>query len=232
VSAIELVEVGAPPATSPLSVTGAVKRWPGSDRRVLDGVDLHLEPGEVISINGRNGTGKTTLLRIAGGLIKPDEGTVRIAGLDPEKQRRACHRILGYVGAGSSALYARLTVDNHLDMWSRLALLPRAERRHAIERTVEQFELEHLRGRRTDRCSMGERQRLRLALGFMHSPDLVLLDEPENSLDDEAIALLARAIDELRARGGAAVVCSPSGVNSAWWVDSRLVLSDGRLEAA
>jgi ABC-type protease/lipase transport system fused ATPase/permease subunit len=77
---------------------------------------------------------------------------------------------------------------------------------------------------------MGQRQRLRLALGFMHSPDLVLLDEPENSLDDEAIDLLASAIDEVRARDGAVLVCTPSGVHDALWIDRRLVLSHGRLE--
>lgn len=211
---------------------GAVKQWPGAPRPVLDRVDLQIEPGEVVSISGRNGTGKTTLLRIAAGLITPDAGSVRIAGLDPQRERRACHRRLGFVGAGSSALYARLTVDHHLDMWARLALLPRGRRRPAIARAAERFELAELRGQRTDRLSMGQRQRLRLALGFLHSPDVVLLDEPENSLDDEAAALLGEAIEDVRARGGAVVVCSPSGVRDALWVDRRLVLSGGRLEPA
>jgi ABC-2 type transport system ATP-binding protein len=213
-------------------VEGVVKRWPRSERPVLAGVDLAIEPGEVVSVVGRNGCGKTTLLRIAAGLIAPDEGSVRIGGLDPERERRACHRRLGFVSAGTSALYARLTVDHHLELWSRLALLPRAERKPAIARAVEQFELGDLRRQRTDRISMGQRQRLRLALGFMHAPQLVLLDEPANSLDDEAIGVLAAAIDDVRARGGAAVVCSPSGVQDALWVDRRLVLSGGRLEPA
>jgi ABC-2 type transport system ATP-binding protein len=232
VSSIELVDAAIPRAVSTLAVRGAVKRWPSSDRRVLDEVDLHVEPGEVVSVSGRNGSGKTTLLRIAAGLITPDAGSVRIGGLDPERDRRACHRRLGFVSAGSSALYARLTVDHHLEMWARLALLPRARRRPAIARAAEQFELDELRRQRTDRLSMGQRKRLRLALGFLHSPDLVLLDEPENSLDDEAIGLLAEAIDEVRARGGAVVVCSPGGVQDTLWVDRRLVLRDGRLEQA
>jgi ABC-2 type transport system ATP-binding protein len=231
-TAIELAEAAAPPATCRLAVTGVVKRWPRADRRVLDGVDLQLEPGEVVSVTGRNGSGKTTLLRIAAGLITPDAGSVRVAGLDPERERRACHRRMGFVGAGSSALYARLTVDHHLAMWARLAMLPRAERKPAFARVVEQFALEELRGRRIDRLSMGQRQRLRLALAFMHSPELLLLDEPQNSLDDDAIELLGRAIDEVRLRDGAVVACTPSGVHDALWVDRRLMLSDGRLEPA
>ena len=211
---------------------GIAKRWPSTRRVVLEDAHLEVDRGEVVAIGGPNGSGKTTLLRIAAGLIAPDAGSVRVAGLDPERERRKAHRRLGFVSAGSSALYARLTVDHHLDLWSRLALLPRTGRRTAIARTIAMFSLDELRGRRVDRLSMGQRQRLRLALGFLHSPDLVLLDEPENSLDDDATALLADAIDDVRARGGAAVICSPGGTHDQIQVDRRLVLSGCRLEEA
>jgi ABC-type protease/lipase transport system fused ATPase/permease subunit len=78
---------------------------------------------------------------------------------------------------------------------------------------------------------MGQRQRLRLALAFLHEPSIVMLDEPANSLDDEAVALLAAALAELKARRGAAIVCLPSGWQSRLPVDRGVVLSDGRLEA-
>jgi ABC-type multidrug transport system ATPase subunit len=211
---------------------GIVKRWKGLPAPVLAGVDLELEPGTIVAISGRNGTGKTTLLRIAAGIIAPDAGAVSVAGFDPERQRREFQRRVGFVSAGSAALYARLTVDDHLSMVARLALLPRLERARAALHVLELFELAELRGKRVDRLSMGQRQRLRLALGFLHSPEVILLDEPENSLDDQAVGLLAYALTELRDRGGAAIVCSPSGVHDALSFDQRLALADGRLEPA
>jgi ABC-2 type transport system ATP-binding protein len=224
------VEVSAPPVAQPLAARGIVRRWKGLAKPVLDGVDLDLDAGQVVAVSGRNGTGKTTLLRIVAGLITADAGTVAVGGLDPTRDRRAYQRRIGFVSAGNAALYARLTVDHHLRMSSRLALLPRSERGAAGKRMLDVFALDELRGRRVDRLSMGQRQRLRLALGFLHSPELVLLDEPENSLDDEAIALLAAAIESVRARGGAVLICSPSGAHDALAFDQRFRLADGRLE--
>lgn len=230
-NAIEL-ELTAPATTLPLAMRGIAKRWPSTGRVVLDDAHLHVGRGEVVAIGGPNGSGKTTLLRIAAGLISPDAGSVRATGLDPERERREFHRRVGFVSAGSSALYARLTVDHHLELWSRLALLPRSARATAIGRTIAMFSLDELRGRRVDRLSMGQRQRLRLALGFLHSPDLVLLDEPESSLDEDARALLADAVDEVRTRGGAAVICSPGGMHDQIHVDRRFRLTGCRLEEA
>src|SRR4051794_22353220 len=161
----------------PLAMHGIVKRWKGLPAPVLAGVDLDLEPGTIVAISGRNGTGKTTLLRIAAGIIRPDSGAVSIAGFDPEKRRRESPRRVGFVSAGSAALYARLPADDHLSMVARLALLPRLERVRAALHVLDRFELAELRGKRVDRLSMGQRQRLRLALGFLHGPEVILLDE-------------------------------------------------------
>src|SRR4051794_36384328 len=87
----------------PLVMRGIVKRWKGLPTPVLTGVDLDLEPGTIVAVSGRNGTGKTTLLRIAAGIIRPDAGALSIAGFDPEKQRREYQRRVGFVSAGSAA---------------------------------------------------------------------------------------------------------------------------------
>lgn len=217
--------------SAPLSLAGITKRWPGAPI-VLDGVDVQLEPGTVLAIYGRNGAGKTTLLRIAAGLITPDAGSVRVDGYDVERDRTEFQRRIGLLSAGNSGLYARLKTEHHLDMWARLALVPRGRRAEAIERAVDLFDLAPLRGKRVDRLSMGQRQRLRLALAFVHDPTVVLLDEPTTSLDEQAVALLGGALDALKAAGGAAVVCLPSGPEVVPSVDAAMVLDGGRLEAA
>ena len=199
---------------------------------MLSGLDAAVEPGTSVSITGANGAGKTTLLRIAAGLIVPEQGRVSSFGLDPERQRTEFQRRIGFLSAGNTGLYARLKAEHHLDMWARLALMPKRERAPAIVRAVERFGLAELRGRRVDRLSMGQRQRLRLALAFLHDPRVVLLDEPATSLDEEGIAAVQAALDDLKADGGAAVVCLPSGWDEVLSVDSRFSLHHGRLAAA
>lgn len=218
------------PAPAVLELAGVHKRWAGAERPVLDDMDLTLPAGQVVGITGRNGAGKTTLLRVAAGLIAPEAGTVSVLGLDLEEDRRACQRRLGFLTAGNSGLYGRLQVDHHLDFWSRLAMVPRTERAHRVRDARERFELGELGGRRVDRLSMGQRQRLRIALAFLHGPRLVLLDEPRTSLDDESTMLLAAAVAALAASGGAAVVCAPTREQTGVALDRCLTVVHGRLD--
>ena len=215
-----------------LRLEGIVKVWDGAGPPVLSGAELAVEAGTAVAVAGANGAGKTTMLRVAAGLIVPDAGTVSIEGLDPERERTEFQRRVGFLSAGNSGLYARLKAEDHLELWSRLALVPRRERDAAVERTLDTFDLRAICGRRVDRLSMGQRQRLRMALAFLHVPSVVLLDEPATSLDEAGIALLDRALDELRGRGGAAVVCVPTGWARMLSLDRELALVDGRLEDA
>ena len=215
-----------------LALKGIVKSWNADRPRLLDGVTLAVGTGTTILVSGRNGAGKTTLLRIAAALITPERGEVRLNGLDPERNRREFQRRLGHLAAGNTGLYARLKLELHLDFWARLALVPRARRASVIERTIDAFELRSLMGRRVDRLSMGQRQRLRLALAFLHEPELVLLDEPTTSLDQDGIVLLDRALAELKGRGGAALLCAASGDELHLAYDKEYLLGGGRLEAA
>ncbi len=212
-----------------LSLRDIVKRWKGMAAAVLDGVSLRLLEGDVVGVHGRNGTGKTTLLRVAAGLIAPDSGEVDLEGTSPEANRRDFQRRIGYVSAGNGALFARLTVEHHLAFCSRLALLDAETARRASARVAEDFALDELRGKRVDRLSSGQRQRLRLALGFLHDPAVVLLDEPATSLDQPARELLQDALDRLRARGAAAIVCSPSRSAEGLGLDRSFLVRDGLL---
>jgi ABC-type multidrug transport system ATPase subunit len=193
-----------------LVASGITKRWSRRQEPILDGVDLELPSGTALALKGVNGVGKTTLLRILAGLFSPDAGSVSIDGLDPKRNRRAYQSRLGFLSAGQGGLYARLSVENHLDYWGRLALLPPAERRHATTMALARFELLDIASNRVDRLSMGQRQRVRLAMAFMHGPRVVLLDEPANSLDEAGLALLVSVVGEFRERGCSVVWCAPS----------------------
>lgn len=214
-------------ATPTLELRGVEKRW--GAQTVLDEVDLRIEPGTAVHVNGRNGTGKTTLLRIAVGLIRADGGSVALDGLDPVRDRRAYQRRLGFLSAGDRGLYARISVRDHLRLWARLAFVPRSGAREAIDRVLELFQLRDLAGRRVERLSMGQRQRVRLAGVFLHDPSIVMLDEPRNSLDGDGIALLVSLLDDLRAQGGAVVWCSPTGEQTELEFDRAYTLEGGKL---
>ena len=215
-----------------LELKGISKRWHRKVPPVLDGIDLALAPGTAVLLTGRNGAGKTTLLRVASGLITPDSGEVRVRGLSPERSRREFHRRVALLSPGNSGLYARLSVRRHLDLAGRLALMARPERAEAVERVIDDFELHQLANGRVDRLSMGQRQRVRVAMAFIHHPQLVLLDEPGTSLDEPGVGVLNAAVSGLLGRGGAAIWCEPAGSRSDFAFDRRLVLEEGELHAA
>ncbi len=221
-----------PPAEPLLAVAGLAKHWRGRPTPTLDGLELAMRPGEVVSVTGRNGAGKTTLLRILAGLVAPDSGEVWLDGIRLGTQRRAYQRQIGLLTPGDRGLYARVTVARHLDLWARLALLEREQRAAAISACHARFDLAELADLRVDVLSMGQRQRVRLALAFLHAPRLVLLDEPATSLDLDALALVRRAVDDVVRRGDMCLAVAPEGARTGLEVGRTLVLRDGRLEPA
>jgi ABC-2 type transport system ATP-binding protein len=217
-------------AASGLIMRGVSRRY--GPKTILDSVDLDVEPGASVLVSGPNGAGKTTLLRVMAGVITAHSGTVRLGGLDPDADRRAYQRRLGLLSPGDRGVYARLTVRQNLEFGARIALIPRRSRQAAVERGIERFGLTELAERRSDRLSMGQRQRIRLALTFLHDPFLILLDEPSTSLDDAGIALLAGVVEEQMAGGGLVIWCAPTGAHPELPVSSSYVVRDAGLEPA
>jgi heme ABC exporter ATP-binding subunit CcmA len=214
-----------PPAEPLLVLRDIVRTWGG--RPVLNGATVQLRPGRVAWLGGSNGAGKTTLLRIAAGLVAPEGGDISLDGLHPERDRRAFQRALGFLAAGDRGLYARLSVQQNLEFWTGLAMLERRRRRPAVDRVVAMLGLEALREHRVDRLSMGQRQRVRLAMAFLHEPRVMLLDEPHTSLDDAGVQLLREVLETHVAAGGAALWCAPALNQADLPHDDAWVLRDG-----
>jgi ABC-2 type transport system ATP-binding protein len=221
---------GARDAEPLLAVEGLCKWWRGRPNLTLDELDLEMRAGDVVSVLGRNGAGKTTLLRILGGLVAPDRGSVRLSGISLGERRRTYQREIGLLTPGDRGLYARMTVERHLDLGARLALMDAGSREAAVRYCSARFALAELGGMRVDRLSMGQRQRVRLALTFLHAPRLILLDEPATSLDSEALELLRAAVNDARDRGGMCLAVAPEGGATGLQVGRELVLREGRLE--
>ncbi len=204
-------------------------RWKGPKPPVLDGVDLALGRGEVTWVGGRNGAGKTTLLRLAAGILLPQRGSVHIGALPSDSRGGVYQRKIGFLSAGDRGLQARMRVRQQLDYWARLAYVEPRRRPDLVSLSLEKFGLIEFADRRVDRMSMGQRQRIRLAMAFLHEPEVILLDEPRNSLDDEGYALLAAQSELAAARGATILWCSPRGEDRVIECDASYSLEDGKL---
>jgi heme exporter protein A len=174
-----------------------VSKWYNS-RRVLYRVAAELTTGDVLLVTGRNGIGKSTLLRLLAGIQQPSSGTIRysIAGVmytPPE-----AHRAIGMVGADIQ-LYRELTAREHLAFVADVRGLPLS--RQSAEATLAEVGLEGRADEFVAGFSSGMLQRLRYALALLHRPPVLLLDEPTTNLDVAGIALVDRVVEAQRRRG-------------------------------
>ncbi len=213
-----------------VELEGLYHKWKGPKPPVLDDVSLTLRAGEVTWVGGRNGAGKTTLLRLAAGILLPQRGSVRMGELTPASKGGVYRRQIGFLSAGDRSLQARMRVSQQLDYWARLAYVPRERRAELVANSLRRFGLEEFAERRVDRMSMGQRQRIRLAMAFLHEPRVVLLDEPRNSLDDDGYRVLAKQIERTSASGATILWCSPRGEDRVLASDASYTLEDGHLE--
>ena len=217
---------------APMVLRGVSKRWRKDLPLVLDDLNLTLEPGTTTWVGGRNGVGKTTMLRVAAGMIEPDSGRAEVWGVAPHENRVRYQQLVSFLPAGDRGLYARLSVRRQLDFCAKIMMVPRDRVAETVEHAITTFELGELAERRVDRMSMGQRQRLRIAMTFMAEPEIVLLDEPLTSLDTEGAALTQAAIAEVLAGDGAVLWCSPSGEHVDLHFDAQWMLERGTLVAA
>lgn len=203
-----------------LRLVDVSKRW--GDAAVLDRINLELRAGTAVGVAGGNGAGKTTLLRIAAGVITPDQGMTCFRGVNIEKNLAAYQQKIGFLSAGDRGLYARLTVRQNLDFWGGLARLRRRHRQRRTREVLREFEIDELTDRRVDRLSMGQRQRVRLAMTFLHEPTIVFLDEPTTSLDEAGVAVLDAALARLIDAGGCVLWVAPEEAYETritkWWL--------------
>ena len=156
------------------------------DKRVVRDLDLDVPRGGFLLVTGPNGSGKTTLLRLVAGLLVPTAGELEV---DTTRER------VGFLGH-EPLVYRELTALENLDLYGRLYRVP--ERRERIGMLLERFGLWEARNQRADSFSRGMLQRLSLCRTLLHDPELLVLDEPFNALDEEGSALLDRELVELR----------------------------------
>jgi len=211
-------------STPAIQVEGLSKAY--GRTTVLDRLDLEASWGEVLVLLGPNGSGKTTLIKALATLTKPDAGSVRVGGLDTSRSGAGVRRLIGVV-THEPMLYADLTAQENLRFFARMFSLDRIEER--IARIAETVGMAARLGQRVGTLSHGMQKRLSIARALLHEPCLLLLDEPESGLDQEALALL-EAVIKAHAAPGRAVLMSTHNLDRALALGHRMaVLSRGKV---
>ena len=200
--------------------------YPGT--RALEHISFSLPPRSITALVGPNGAGKTTLLRCLAGLDEPFSGAIRIAGIDVTQDRRAAHRQIGYL-PDHFGLYAELSVQQALRYAGRSRGLDATGLEQRLETVIRQVGLADKLGGRVGALSRGQRQRLALAQAIIHSPAVLLLDEPASGLDPESRAALSSLMRSLAGEGMTLVVSSHILAELEEYCTGMLVLQQGRV---
>jgi lipopolysaccharide export system ATP-binding protein len=198
-------------------------------RRVVDGVSMAVEQGEVVGLLGPNGAGKTTSFRMICGLIEPDEGRVFLNNNDVTQwpmYRRARDGGMGYL-AQESSVFRKLTVEQNILAMLELLGVRRRARRERCKRLLEQFDITHIRKSKAAKLSGGERRRLEIARCLVSDPEIIMLDEPFAGIDPVTVQSIQGIIRDLKCQGISILITDHAAREILQTVDRCYVISEG-----
>jgi ABC-2 type transport system ATP-binding protein len=203
-----------------------VSRRYGAVQALAD-VSFEVRRGQMFGLIGPDGAGKTTAIRLACGLLRPDRGTVRVLGRDPVADHRAITGAVGYLSQRFS-LYGDLSIDENIAFQAELHGIRRYQ--GARDRLLAMTHLTPFRSRRADRLSGGMKQKLALACTLVHQPDVLILDEPTTGVDPVSRREFWRLLAEFLSEGLTIVMATPY-LDEAERCGRVALLHDGRLLA-
>jgi ABC-2 type transport system ATP-binding protein len=206
------------------------KEYPG-EVRALDGLSFEVAPGTVFGLLGPNGAGKSTAVKVLTTLARPDGGAARVAGHDVLTEPAAVRRAIGVV-AQQSGVDADLTGRENLKLQGHLQGMRGHELGRRVEELVEAFGLEEAAGRVARTYSGGMQRRLDIAMGLVHRPRVLFLDEPTTGLDPEVRAAMWQVIERLNTQDGLTLLLTTHYLEEADKLASQLAIVDhGRVVA-
>jgi sodium transport system ATP-binding protein len=201
------------------------------DSRVLDELSFVAPTGQITGLLGPNGAGKSTTMRVLSTLLRPSEGTARIAGIDVVDDPEGVRRMIGLV-TEEPGLYDRLTVREHLDFFGRAQGLTGRELDRRIDLVVETLVMGAEVDKRAGTLSKGNRQKVSLARAIIHDPPVLLLDEPTSGLDVMATIGLEDLLAADEVTGDKTVLLSTHRLDEAERLANRIVgIVDGHVVA-
>ena len=199
--------------------------------KAVDGVSLHVRAGEVLALLGPNGAGKTTTVRMLTTVLRPSGGTARVAGYDVITNPEEVRASVGVL-TEDHGLYDRMYIQEYLDFFGQIYGMPAEDREKRIQHLISKFDLLDAVNRRIGKYSKGMRQKLSLARSLLHSPLVLLLDEPTSAMDPASARLVRNAIKSLRSDDRAIIVCTHNLAEAEELADKIAIIRAGRIIAS
>ena len=201
-----------------------------NDFLAVDAVNLHVKTGEVLALLGPNGAGKTTTIRMLTTVLRPTTGTARVAGFDVLTNPAQVRSAVGVL-TEDHGLYDRMHLVEYLDFFGQIYDMEENDRKTRIQHLLDKFDLLEAKGRQIGKFSKGMRQKLSLARSLLHSPPVLLLDEPTSAMDPASARLVRNAIKTLRSEDRAIIVCTHNLSEAEELADKIAIISQGKIIA-
>jgi ABC-2 type transport system ATP-binding protein len=198
--------------------------------KAVDGVNLQIQAGEVLALLGPNGAGKTTTIRMLTTVLRPSSGSAQVAGFDVVENPENVRASVGVL-TEDHGLYDRMYIQEYLDFFGQIYDLPKEKREERINYLLGKFDLLEAQGRRIGKFSKGMRQKLSLARSLLHSPPVLLLDEPTSAMDPASARLVRNAIKSLRSDDRAIIVCTHNLAEAEELADKIAIIRSGQIIA-
>lgn len=213
-----------------IEIQNVSKRYGNSTRKAVDNLSFTVRPGEICGFLGHNGAGKTTTIKMIAGLLKPDEGTVKVAGHDVQREPLLAKQSLAFV-PDTPEIYPQLTGLEYLNFIGDIYGVPAAERKERISRFAEAFELTAALTDRINAYSHGMQQKIVLMGALLHNPPVWVLDEPMVGLDPRSSHILKELMAE-HTKAGNTVLFSTHVLEVAEKLCDRVaIMKEGKIVA-
>jgi ABC-2 type transport system ATP-binding protein len=197
----------------------------------VDGISFEVQRGELFGLLGPNGAGKTTTIKMLMTLLLPTAGTARVLGYDVVRQAREVRRRVGYVFGGDRGLYERLSALDNLRYFAELYSIPARVQRTRIAELLELVGLSGREKERVESYSRGMRQRLHIARGLLHEPEVLFLDEPSIGIDPVGARELRVTVKTLVERGTTVLLTTHYMFEADELCDRVAVIAKGQIVA-
>jgi ABC-2 type transport system ATP-binding protein len=199
------------------------------ERRVVnavDGISFSIERGTIVGYLGPNGAGKSTTVKMLTGILVPSAGTIRVAGLDPSRQRIELARRIGVVFGQRSQLWWDLPLADSFELLRHIYRVPAERHRASLDRFAQALELGPFLATPVRQLSLGQRMRGELTAALLHEPDVVFLDEPTIGLDVVARVAVRQFLADVNRERGVTVLLTTHDLADIERLSSRLLIID------
>jgi ABC-2 type transport system ATP-binding protein len=198
--------------------------YPGNDGITFSGLNLQVRKGDRFGLFGPNGAGKTTLLSLMTGLLSADEGTIQLLGLDVKKHSNAVNKLFGFVPQDFS-FYEELSPVENMEFFGAWAGLTRHQIKIRTNELLQILGLTDVRDKAIDKFSGGMKRRVNLAIGVMHNPEILILDEPTVGVDVQTRHAIINYLMELN-KNGTTLIYTSHQLNEAEGLCEQVALID------